>query len=58
MEWININIADNTTGISDGLYYSFYQTWFIVLGDIILLMTSILSIYKNDIKVKKKKQKY
>lgn len=50
-----VRISGITTGILYGLYYSYYQSWFIVMGDIILLMTSIISIYKNDIKKKEKK---
>ena len=45
-----VRISGVTTGILYGLYYSYYQSWFIVMGDIILLFTSIVSIYKNDIK--------
>lgn len=48
-----VRISGITTGILYGLYYSYYQSWFIVLGDIILLFTSIISIYKNDIKNRK-----
>ena len=43
-------ISGITTGILYGLYYLYYQSWFIVAGDIILLITSIISIYKYDIK--------
>lgn len=49
-----VRISGITTGILYGLYYSYYQSWFIVAGDIILLFTSIISIYKYDIKCKKK----
>ena len=48
-----VRISGITTGILYGLYYSYYQSWFIVMGDIILLFTSIISIYKNDIKNRK-----
>lgn len=48
-----VRISGVTTGILYGLYYSYYQSWFIVMGDIILLCTSIISIYKNDIKLDK-----
>lgn len=47
-----VRISGITTGILYGLYYSYYQSWFIVMGDIILLFTSIISIYENDIKTK------
>ena len=49
-----VRISGITTGILYGLYYSYYQSWFIVAGDIILLITSIISIYKYDIKKKEK----
>lgn len=45
-----VRISGVTTGVLYGLYYSYYQSWFIVMGDIILLFTSIINIYKNDIK--------
>ena len=45
-----VRISGITTGILYGLYYSYYQSWFIVAGAIILLITSIISIYKYDIK--------
>lgn len=48
-----VRISGMTTGILYGLYYSYYQSWFIVMGDIILLFTSMMSIYQNDIKKKK-----
>lgn len=48
-----VRISGITTGVLYGLYYSYYQSWFIVMGDIILLFTSIISIYKNDIKNRK-----
>lgn len=47
-----VRISGITTGILYGLYYSYYQSWFLVLGDILLLCTSIISIYKNDRKNK------
>lgn len=49
-----VRISGITTGILYELYYSYYQSWFIVAGDIILLFTSIISIYKYDIKKKEK----
>ena len=49
-----VRISGITTGILYGLYYLYYQSWFIVAGDIILLITSIISIYKYDIKKKEK----
>ncbi len=51
-----VRISGITTGVLYGLYYSYYKSWFIVMGDIILLVTSILSIYKNDLQSKKGKK--
>lgn len=48
-----VRISGVTTGILYGLYYSYYQSWFLVMGDIILLLTSVMNIYKNDIKNRK-----
>ena len=45
-----VRISGVTTGVLYGLYYSYYQSWFLVMGDMILLLTSIMSIYKNDVK--------
>lgn len=47
-----VRISGIATGILYGVYYSYYQSWFIVMGDIILLVTSMISIYKNDIRRK------
>ena len=33
-----------------GSYYIYYHSWFMVLGDLILLITGIIAVYKNDIK--------
>lgn len=48
-----VRISGITTGILYGLYYLYYQSWFIVMGDVILLITGIISVYKNDIKNRK-----
>lgn len=47
-----VRISGITTGVLYGLYYSYYKSWFIVMGDIILFATSIISIYKNDLQIK------
>lgn len=47
-----VRISGITTGILYGLYYAYYQSWFIVIGDIILLITGMVSAYQNDIKKK------
>lgn len=48
-----VRISGITSGILYGLYYAYYHSWFIVMGDVILFITGIISIYKNDIKSKK-----
>ncbi len=47
-----VRISGITTGVLYGLYYSYYKSWFIVMGDIILFVTSIISIYRNDLQTK------
>lgn len=47
-----IRISGITTGITYGLYYLFYGSWFIVAGYIILIIVGAISIYENDIKKK------
>lgn len=43
-----VRISGITTGIFYGLYYLYYQSWFIVMGDILLIIVSIINIYKYD----------
>ena len=43
-----VRISGITTGIFYGTYYIFYQSWFMVLGDLILLVVGIYAVYKND----------
>ena len=49
-----VRISGITTGIFYGTYYIFYQSWFMVLGDLILLVVGIYAVYKNDLKAIKK----
>ena len=49
-----VRISGITTGIFYGIYYIFYQSWFMVLGDLILLVVGIYAVYKNDLKAIKK----
>ncbi len=49
-----VRISGITTGIFYGTYYIFYQSWFMVLGDLILLLVGIYAVYKNDLKAIKK----
>ena len=47
-----VRISGITTGIFYGAYYIYYHSWYMVLGDLILLMISIYEVYKNDIRRK------
>ena len=47
-----VRISGITTGILYGSYYIYYHSWFMVLGDFILLLTGIYTLYKNDIRRK------
>ena len=38
-----------------GIYYNYYQIWFMVLGELTLLLVGIYAVFKNDIYMKKKK---
>ena len=45
-----IRISGITTGIFYGSYYIYYKSWFMVLGDFILLLIGIYEVYKKDIR--------
>lgn len=45
-----VRISGITTGILYGSYYIYYEGWFMILGYLILLITSIWQVYKNDLK--------
>ena len=47
-----IRFSGITTGIFYGIYYMYYQSPLMVLGDFVLLLFGIYSVYKNDIKLK------
>ena len=47
-----VRISGITTGLLYGSYYIYYHSWFMVLGDFILLLTGIYTLYKNDIRRK------
>ncbi len=51
-----VRISGITTGIFYGSYYIYYKSWFMVLGDLILLLIGIYEVYKHDIKRKKIKK--
>lgn len=44
------------TGLFYGLYYIYYEGWFMFFGYFFILITSICQVYKNDIKMKNKCQ--
>ncbi len=48
-----VRLSGITTGIFYGIYYLYYQSFFMVLGDIILIITGIYAIWVNDIRKKK-----
>lgn len=50
-----VRISGITTALTYGLYYLYYKSVFFVCGDTILLIVSIFSIYRNDIKLHIKK---
>lgn len=52
-----VRISGITTGIFYGSYYIYYKSWFMVLGDLILLVIGVYEVYKNDIK-KQNKEKH
>lgn len=47
-----VRISGITTGILYGSYYIYYNSWFMVLGDFILLVTGIYALWKNDIRMR------
>lgn len=49
-----VRISEITTGLLYGSYYIYYSSWFMVLGDVVLLVTGIYVLLKNDIKIRRK----
>lgn len=47
-----VRISGITTGILYGSYYLYYHSWFMVLGDTLLLIVGICAVWKNDINKK------
>lgn len=45
-----VRISGITTGFFYSSYYIYYEGWFMVLGYLVLLITGIVQIYKNDIR--------
>ena len=52
-----VRISGITTGLTYGIYYIYYQSWFMVLGELTLLMVGIYAVLKNDIYMRKKEMK-
>ena len=51
-----VRVSGITTGILYGSYYIYYNSWFMVLGDFILLVTGIYTLWQNDIRRKKQNE--
>ena len=51
-----VRISGITTGVLYGSYYIYYNSWFMVLGDFILLVTGIYALWNNDIRRKNKNE--
>lgn len=51
-----VRISGITTGIFYGSYYIYYEGWFMVLGYLVLLITGVLQVYKNDIRIFRKEE--
>ena len=49
-----VRISGITTGLLYGSYYIYYSSWFMVLGDVVLLINGIYVLLKNDIKRRRK----
>lgn len=52
-----VRISGITTGVFYGSYYIYYNSWFMVLGDFILLVVGIYTLWKNDIKRKNESER-
>lgn len=50
-----VRISGITTSILYGMYYIYYDSFFMMLGDLALLLVGIYAVYKNDIKGDNKK---
>lgn len=45
-----VRISGMTTGITYGLYYTYYNSWLMILGYFVLLVTGAYVLFNNDIK--------
>ena len=52
-----VRISGITTGLFYGSYYIYYQSWFMVLGELTLLLVGIYAVLKNDILKERKIRK-
>ena len=52
-----VRISGITTGLFYGSYYIYYQSWFMVLGELTLLLVGIYAVLKNDIMKQRKIRK-
>ena len=48
-----VRLSGITTGLFYGIYYLYYQSFFMVLGDITLIITGIYAIWLNDVRKKR-----
>ena len=47
-----VRISGIATGVLFGTYYLYHQGWFMLMGYLVILIVSIISVCKNDIKRK------
>lgn len=52
-----VRLSGITTGFFYGSYYVYYQSWFMVLGYLILLITGAWQVWKNDIRKNREEEK-
>lgn len=53
-----VRMSGITTGLFYGIYYIYYQSWFMVIGEMILLTCGIYLVFRNDICKQCKKNEY
>lgn len=44
-----VRLSGITTGVFYGAYYVYYDSWIMVLGDVILIITGLYAVWKNDV---------
>ena len=50
-----VRISGMVTGVTYGGYYIYHKGWFMVLGYLVLFIVGIITVYKNDVKLKRNK---